>query len=49
MQIYEDMNQVEYLGMNINSRGMSPVQGKVQPFRKPLHLKMFPNYGHLLV
>ena len=24
------MNQVEYLGMNINSRGMSPVQGKVQ-------------------
>ena len=28
------MNQVEYLGMNINSRGMSPVQGKVQAIQE---------------
>ena len=28
------MNQVEYLGMNINSRGMSLVQGKVQAIQE---------------
>ena len=28
------MNQVEYLGMNISSKGMSPVLDKVQPIQE---------------